>query len=399
MDDDIADLEDLGPLEGKSVLVRADLNVPLRPGESGTPEIADDFRITESLPTIRWLVDRGARVTVASHLGRPKGRIVPELAMAPVRRRLSELVPGVQVLENLRFDPGEEANDPAFGARLVEGHDLYVNDAFGTCHRAHASVMYPPTVLPSAAGRLLRAELDALDAIMSGPPRPFTVVAGGAKVKDKIGTLRALAASADRLVIGGAMALTFLAAQSRGVGSGTVEADQLEACRVLLGSGIAVDLPSDLLATPVVAGGGSRPAAPEVRSFFDDVPEGWLPLDIGPDTSTRFRQEIERSASVLWNGPMGVFEEPAFAEGTREIALAVAACPGFTVVGGGDTVSAVRAMGLAGSFGHLSTGGGAMLELVQNGDLPGLAALRQGNPRHSRPPGAPAEGAVGTQAV
>ena len=272
--------------------------------------------------------------------------------------------------------PGEEANDPAFGAALVEGHDFYVNDAFGASHRAHASIVYPPTVLPSAAGRLLRAELGALAAIMGDPVRPFSVVIGGTKVADKVGMLGALARKADRILIGGAMALTFLAAAGRPMGDSPIEADQLENCRSLLHACPAIELPSDLVA----ARNHAEPGADDTKVFTGTVPEGWVVRDIGPETVRRFIPLLEGSASVLWNGPMGVFEDPRFADGTQEIALAISRCRGTTVVGGGDTVSAVRALGLAGCFSHLSSGGGAMLQLVEDGDLPGLAALRLGHP-------------------
>jgi phosphoglycerate kinase len=377
MFDDIASLEDLGSLRGRSGLVRADLNVPLRTSGSGEVEIADDYRIDASLPTLRWLLAQGATVTVVSHLGRPKGHPVPSLAMTPVRLRLHELIPEVSVAENLRFSPGEESNDPAFGAALTRGHDFYVNDAFGASHRAHASIVYPPTVLPSAAGRLLRAELDALGTLIESPDRPFTVVVGGAKVADKIGMLSALSQKADRILVGGAMALTFLAATGRRTGDSPIEAGQLEPCRNLLETAPVIELPSDLIAVP--ADDAPFSAAPG-RSFQGDVPDGWVVRDIGQETVGRFGRLIEDSASVLWNGPMGVFEDPRFARGTKDIAQAISRCDGFTVVGGGDTVSAVHAWQLADRFSHLSSGGGAMLQLVQDGDLPGLAALRLGNP-------------------
>lgn len=381
MFEDVPRLEDLGPLDGRSVLVRADLNVPLRRGADGDEEVADDFRVRKAVPTLAWLRRHGAAVTVASHLGRPKGRVDDALRMEPVRRLLTAIVPGVTVLENLRFDPGEEAGDPAFGARLVEGHDLFVNDAFGACHRAHASIVYPPTVLPSASGRLLAAELDALGRIIDHPARPFTVVAGGLKVADKLATLRALARSADHMVVGGAMALTFLAATGRRVGDSPVEPGELEPCRAFLASGAPITLPTDLVATRRPA--GARDGPDDVESFAGDVPDGWRVVDIGPASRRRFAERIDGSGAVLWNGPMGVVEDPVSADGTRSVAQAVAACRGFTVVGGGDTVSAVRAFGLGDAYGHLSTGGGAMLELVQRGDLPGIGALRAAGRRRA----------------
>lgn len=377
MFEDIPQLEDLEPVEGRAVLVRADLNVPLQPATDGGREVADDFRIRKAVPTLRRLVDQGAVVTVASHLGRPKGHVDPVLSMAPVRRLLDQLVPGVRLLENLRFDPGEEANTPGFGAQLVAGQELYVNDAFAACHRAHASIVYPPGVLPSASGMLLAAELDAIGSVIDHPPRPFTVVAGGLKVADKLATLRALAGKAERVVVGGAMAMTFLLANGRQVGDSPVEPAEVEPCREFLRTGIPVALPTDVIAVPAGSvGTGAARGPADVRCFEGDVPVGWQVVDIGPNTCAGFVEQIEGSASVLWNGPMGVFEDRPFEEGTRVIAEAVAGCGGFSVVGGGDTVTAVRRFGLEDRFGHLSTGGGAMLELVQLGDLPGLAALR-----------------------
>ncbi len=382
MFEDVPRLEQLGPVAGRSVLVRADLNVPLRRDASSAWVVADDFRIGKALPTLVELQAGGAAVTVASHLGRPKGRPDDALRMEPVRRLLAPLVPGVVVLENLRFDPGEEAGDPAFGARLVAGHDLFVNDAFGACHRAHASIVYPPSVLPSACGLQLAAEIEALGRIIDHPARPFTVVAGGLKVADKLATLRALAGSADRMVIGGAMALTFLAATGRQVGDSPVEATELEPCRAFLAAGIPVTLPTDLIAA---RGSGDGEGWADVECFSGDVPPGWRVVDIGPASRRRFAERIEGSGVVLWNGPMGMFEEPAFAEGTRVVAQAVAGCGGFTVVGGGDTVGAVRSFGLCDAYGHVSTGGGAMLELVQHGDLPGISALRTAGARQGSP--------------
>ncbi len=382
MFDDVPRLGDLGPVGGRSVLLRADLNVPLLRSVQGPMVIADDFRIRAALRTIRWLTDHGARVTVAGHLGRPRGRD-PSLAMGPVRAKLQELVPGVEVLENLRFDPGEEANDPAFGAELIQGQDLYVNDAFGACHRAHASIVFPPTVLPSAAGYLLGHELDSLGEVVEAPARPFTLVVGGAKVKDKLGTIRALAEKTDVLLVGGAMAFTFLAAQGRAVAESVVDVSEVEVCRDLLRSDLEIELPIDLIASSGATTGVEGPGQGEIRCFEGDLPSGWRAFDIGPKTRQRFRERIGRSATVLWNGPMGVAEDPRFASGTREVASAIAAAPGFTVVGGGDTVAAVRALDLTERFDHVSSGGGAMLELIESGDLPGIAALRDAHRRRA----------------
>jgi phosphoglycerate kinase len=376
----VARLEHLRLSPGQSVLVRADLNVPLLEHRDGTREVADDFRIRAALPTLQWLVDRGVVVTVASHLGRPKGHPDPDLSMEPVRNRLSEFIDGVEVLENLRFSPGEEANDPRFGSELVKGRDAYVNDAFGVCHRAHASVMYPPSVLPSAAGLLLRSELDALDRVIQGRRHPFTLVVGGAKVHDKIGTIRTLACQADRLLVGGAMANTFLAARGIEVGDSPVDEDELGECRKLMDSH-EVELPFDILAGQTDNDASRAPEGPRgaLRSFEAEIPRGWRGLDIGPRTRRRYAERISGSATVLWNGPMGVFEDPRCEAGTREVASAIAGCPGFTVAGGGDTLAAVRKWGLEDDFSHLSTGGGAMLALIeQNGKLPGLEALRWG---------------------
>jgi phosphoglycerate kinase len=370
MFEDIASLEDLGPVDGRNVLLRADLNVPLRASPSGTLEVADDFRIRVALPTLEWLVAEGAQVTVASHLGRPKGHPVPELSLAPVAALLDSLVPGVRVLENLRFDPGEEGNDATFGSNLAAGHHLYVNDAFGASHRAHASIVYPPTVLPSAAGRLMQRELRALGAVIDRPARPFTLVIGGAKVKDKVGVVRALAKAVDHVLVGGAMANAFFAASGREVGDARVEADEVAICREIVDSGIPVTVPTDVVAA----------AGDDIELFEGDVPPGWSIRDIGTLTIARFAEEIATAATVLWNGPVGVFEEPRFATGTLGVARAVAANNGLTVVGGGDTVAAIRSFGLEDAYSHLSSGGGAMLELVERGDLPGIDALRHGHP-------------------
>ena len=388
MFEDVPSLEDLPSVDGARVLVRADLNVPLHRSLDGPMVIADDFRLRAVLPTLEWLVNHGARVTVASHLGRPEGHPDPDLSMDPVRVRLQELVPGVDLLENLRFDRGEEANDPEFGLALMRGQSLYVNDAFGVCHRAHASVMFPPTVVPSAAGRLLRHELDVLGGVIDNPARPFTLVVGGAKVSDKLGTIRALAEKADGILVGGAMAFTFLAATGRSVGSSPVDVSEIDACRSLLEEGYHIDLPSDLVAAPVADPFGRRePPGSAARHFDGEIPSGWQGFDIGPETAGRFGRAIEGSATVLWNGPMGVAEDPRFQAGTNEIAGAVARCGGFTVVGGGDTVSAVRSLGVSDRVDHLSSGGGAMLRLIERGDLPGLAALRASKDRWTAPGG------------
>jgi phosphoglycerate kinase len=289
--------------------------------------------------------------------------------MEPVRRRLAELAPEVELMENLRFDPGEEANDPAFVDRLVEGQHLYVNDAFGAAHRAHASIVGPPARLPSAAGRLLAKEVEVLGGLLEKPRRPFVAVLGGAKVSDKLGVIDALLQRVDRLVIGGGMCFTFLAAQGHSVGDSLLEADRVDDCRHLLEeSGDKIVLPSD-----IVAMGPSD----EVRTFGTSIPDGWKGLDIGPGSAAEFSDEVMGAGTVLWNGPMGMFEDERFAAGTRALAHAVAEASAFTVIGGGDSASAVRKFGVDDQIDWVSTGGGASLEFLEHGDLPGLEALRK----------------------
>lgn len=367
----VPQLEDLGDVAGKRVLVRCDFNVPIRDGE-----ITDDLRIRAALPTLSWLQERGATVTACSHLGRPKGTPDPQYSMDPVRARLAELAPGVELLENLRFSAGETANDPAFVAELVSGQDAYVNDAFGASHRAHASIVGPPSTLPSAAGRLLEKEVEVLLGCRNEPRRPFISILGGSKVSDKLGVINALLEVVDGLVIGGGMCFTFLAAQGHQVGSSLLEEDQIETCRSLLASGATIHLPSDVTALGPGGKIGDPSAGGEVRQFGTDLPDGWMGLDIGPGTAAEFSDVIAEARQVLWNGPMGVFEDPRFEAGTRTVAEAVADCRGFTVVGGGDSAAAVAQFGLADRIDHISTGGGASLELIEQGDLPGLSALR-----------------------
>jgi phosphoglycerate kinase len=358
-------LEDLPDPAGARVLLRADFNVPLH--DDGT--IADDSRIKAALPTLNWLTDNGAQVTACTHLGRPKGKPDPRYSVEPVRRRLKELAPGVELLENLRFDPGEEANDPAFAERLVAGFELYVDDAFGAAHRAHASIVGPPARLPSAAGRLLAREVEVLGGLLESPKRPFVAVLGGAKVSDKLGVINALLDRVDRLVVGGAMCFTFFAAMGQPVGDSLVEPDHIDQCRALLDKhGDRLLLPSDITAL----GPGE-----DVRQVGRAIPDGYKGLDIGPGSAAEFTDAISEGRTVFWNGPMGVFEDERFAAGTRTVAHAVAECRGFTVVGGGDVVAAVNQFGLAGDIDHVSTGGGASLEFLEQGDLPGLDALRK----------------------
>ncbi|HEX7095889.1 MAG TPA: phosphoglycerate kinase [Acidimicrobiales bacterium] len=365
-------LEDLGDVSGKRVLLRADFNVPL-----DGDRITDDFRIRAALPTINWLLEHGAHVTACTHLGRPKGKPDPKYSVAPVRARLAELAPGVELLENLRFDPGEEANDPEFVRRLVDGFDLYVNDAFGASHRAHASIVGPPTLLPSAAGRLLAREVEVLSGLRESPKRPFVAIMGGAKVSDKLGVIEALLANVDSLIIGGGMCFTFLAAKGHSIGSSLFEPDYVDTCRRLLEGDKPIHLPSDIVALGPGGKIGDPGAGGEVRQFGAGIPDGWMGLDIGPGTAAEFTDVILDARTVLWNGPMGVFEDPRFEAGTRAIAEAVAQTKGFSVVGGGDSAAAAKQFGVDDRIDHVSTGGGASLELIEQGDLPGLQALRE----------------------
>ncbi len=367
---------DLPDLDGASVLVRVDFNVPLRPCASGPPEVTDDFRIRAALPTIKYLGSRGARVTACTHLGRPDGAPDPRWDLGPVREELARLAPQVELLENLRFDPGETANDPAFVEKLVNHHDAYVNDAFGVSHRRHASVVGPPEFLPSAAGLLLEREIEALGRLLGQPDAPFVAVVGGAKVADKLGVLKALLHHVDALVVGGGMAFTFLAAQGHDIGGSLVDRDRIDECASLLDAGTPIHLPTDIVALEPGASFGCDCTGGEVRTVGADVPDGWQGLDIGPDTVAAYAECIVGAATVLWNGPMGVFEDQRFCAGTAGVAAAVAACPGYTVVGGGDSAAAVDELGLSDRIDFISTGGGASLELLEFGDLPGLAALR-----------------------
>ena len=375
-------LEDLPPVEGKSVLMRTDFNVPMVDGR-----ITDDLRIRLPLQTIIWLLDQGAsRVTTASHLGRPKGQPDARYEMAPVRSHLGRLLvevgadsDRVVVLENLRFDRREEAGDLSFAKDLCAGHDLFVNDAFGAAHRAHASVVGPPRFLPSAAGRVMAREIEVLDGLLHGAARPFVAVLGGAKVSDKLGVIDALLDRVDTLIVGGAMCFTFLAARGHSIGASLCEADQVDTCRRLLESGRDIRIPSDLtiLSPGGEFGAGVKPTG-ETRQVGPEIPEGWIGLDIGPGSAAEFADVISEARTVLWNGPMGVFEDSRFAAGTRTVADAVSATRAFTVVGGGDSAAAVAEFGLSDRIDHVSTGGGASLEYIEQGDLPGIAALREG---------------------
>ena len=372
MTSSVPTLEDLGSVDGRSVLVRADFNVP----RDDRGEIPHHGRLRGALPTLRGLQEHGAKVTVMTHLGRPKGAPDPRYSVAPVRERLAELAPGVELLENVRFDPGETANDPAFVATLVDGHDAYVNDAFGASHRAHASVVGPPQHLPSAAGRLLAREVDVLLGLRANPRRPFVAVLGGAKVSDKLGVIEALLEVVDSLIIGGGMCFTFLAAQGHRIGDSLVEPDQVEAFKRQLASGPEIHLPTEQVAMGPGGTIGDPSAGGEVRQIGVEVPDGWMGLDVGPGTAAEFADVIAGAMTILWNGPMGVFEDPRFEAGTKAVAMAVADANGFSVVGGGDSAAAIDQFGLADQIDHLSTGGGASLELLETGDLPGLEALR-----------------------
>jgi len=326
---------------------------------------------------LQWLTERGARVTACTHLGRPKGAPDPKYSVEPVRERLAELAPAVTLMDNLRFDPGETANDPAFVDRLVEGHDLYVNDAFGASHRAHASIVGPPARLPSAAGRLLAKEVEVLLGVREQPQRPFVAITGGSKVSDKLGVLRALLDIADHILIGGGMCFTFFAAMGHQIGNSLFEADQVEACKALLDEhGDRLHLPEDVVGLGPGGKIGEPEAGGEVRNFGRSLPDGWMGLDIGPGAAAAFGDLIAEARTILWNGPMGVFEDPRFEAGTRAVAQAVADSRGFSVIGGGDSAAAIAQFGLADQVDHVSTGGGASLELIEQGDLPGLEALR-----------------------
>lgn len=359
-------LEDLGDVNGKNVLVRSDLNVPL----TDDGKIEDDFRITQATETWQWLVERGAKVTVCSHLGRPKGEPNPKYSIEPVRARAQQLVPGVTVLENLRFHSGEEKNDPAFVQELIQGQDFYVDDAFGAAHRSHASIVGPPQFLPSAAGRLLSKEIEMLGPLLQTPSRPFLAILGGAKVSDKIGVIDALLKKVDTLIIGGGMSYTFLKALGHEVGNSLLQEDQLDYARKVLDGDKRIVLPTDAIVatspddtSPIVVAGR-------------DIPSHLQGLDIGPESREAFAEEVLAAQTIFWNGPLGFFERPQFAEGTRVVADAMAKTGGTTIIGGGDVVAAVNGFGLGDRMDWVSTGGGAALELIEQGDLPGLKALR-----------------------
>jgi phosphoglycerate kinase len=380
--------------KGARVLVRADLNVPL-----DGARVTDDARIRASVPTLEYLLDAGAGVAVCSHLGRPKGERKPELSLAPAAARLGELMgrrvellsdcvgdevrtrvealaPGELVmLENLRFHPEEEKNDPAFADRLAQGYTHYVNDAFGAAHRAHASTEGVARRLPARAGLLLKREVDVLEGLLRNPAHPFVAVLGGSKVSDKLPLIRSLLERCDRVLIGGAMCFTFLAAQGERVGTSLQEGPDGQAmARELMELAVrlncALQLPVDVL----VADRFDAEADLEVVPT-DDIPDGWMGVDIGPRTSAAYREPIAAAGTVFWNGPMGAFEIPPFADGTRAVAEAMADSGAITVVGGGDSGAAVAQFGMTDRYTHVSTGGGAALEMLEGKTLPGVAAL------------------------
>jgi len=395
-------LDDLGDLAGLRVFVRLDLNVPLEDGV-----VTDDARIRASLPTLTELLDRGASIVAASHLGRPRGRVDEALRLRPVaevlRRFLDRVVeyvptdgvlspeveqscqalafePGrLVLLENLRFDPGEEANDRAFAQRLAGLADFYVDDAFGAVHRAHASVVALPAVVQeqgrdTAGGRLLQREVEALSRLVDDPARPYVAVLGGAKVSDKLATIGALVERVDALLIGGAMAFTFVAADGGSVGDSLVELDRFDEVRAARARaderGVVLQLPEDVVAATSKGVDASRHTVPSAQ-----VPARELGLDIGPRTVEEFARTIADAKTIVWNGPMGVFELEPFSAGTRGVATAIAGAGAFSVVGGGDSLAAVKRYGLEDGFDHLSTGGGASLEFIEGRELPGITVL------------------------
>ena len=364
-------LEDLGDISGKRVLVRTDFNVPLDNGI-----IRDDLRIREAIPTLKYLVDNGAEVTACTHLGRPKGKFEEKYSLEPIRVRLNEILPGIKLLDNLRFHSGEEANDPQFIEQLVAGQDIYVNDAFGASHRSHASITGPPQLLPSAAGRLLQNEVEILLRVRNKPKRPFVAILGGSKVSDKLGVINALVQVVDKLLIGGGMCFTFLKAQGQQVGSSLLEEGQIGYCKELLASGAPIILPHDFTAMDSDGKIGDPAVGGTVRQMGNNIPDGWSGLDIGPGSAALFGDIIQESKTVLWNGPMGVFEDTRFSAGTKHVAQSMAENKAsFTVIGGGDSAAAAKEFKFDTEIDHVSTGGGASLELIEKGTLPGIDAL------------------------
>lgn len=383
-------------IRGKRVLIRVDFNVPL---EKGTGRITDDTRIRESLPTIRYCLEQGAAVILTSHLSRPDGQRVPSLSLKPVAERLGELLrqsvtfldeclgptvesrvktlkPGeVALLENLRFHAEEEKNDPGFAAQLARLGDVYVNDAFGTAHRAHASTEGVAHHLPAVAGFLIEKEIKYLDDALSNPVRPYAAILGGAKVSDKIGVIQKLLDKVDRLLIGGGMSYTFLKSQGYAIGNSRLEADKVELAKQLLAKAaqrkVNVVLPVDHVITT-----GLKPESPVKTVPVGQIPDGWEGVDIGPETIKRFVEALSDAKTVIWNGPVGVFEDPRFATGSRRIAETLAGLKATTIIGGGDSAACVQQFKLADRMSHISTGGGASLEFLEGNVLPGIAILR-----------------------
>ena len=392
-------IESLGDLKGKRVLVRSDFNVPL----DADKNITDDGRIQAALPTLRKLLEAGAKVIITAHLGRPKGQANPDFSLAPVAKRLAE-VTGVKVvlaedtvgesakaavaamsageivlLENVRFNAAETSKDDAeraaFAKELAALGDVFVSDGFGVVHRKQASVYDVAKLLPAAAGLLVRKEIESLGRAVNNPERPYTVVLGGSKVSDKLGVIANLLGKADRLLIGGGMAYTFMVAQGHGVGTSLLEKDQVDTVKGYLATakerGVELLLPVDTVVAPEF-----KADAPATIVPSDAIPDDQMGLDIGPKTRELFAQAIASSKTVVWNGPMGVFEFPAFAAGTKAVAEAISASDAFSVIGGGDSAAAVRTLGFdVSTFSHISTGGGASLELLEGKTLPGIAVL------------------------
>ncbi len=382
-------------LNGKTVLMRVDYNVPFHPG---TTEISDDSRIRASIPTIDYLLERDCRLVLCSHIGRPKGQVIQEMRMEPTSLRLSVLLsrkvtqaedcigPEVEdavkalargevlVLENLRFHIGEEANDPDFAKSLASLADIYVDDAFGTAHRAHASTEGVTRYLPGVAGLLMARELEMLGDALDNPLRPFAAILGGAKVSDKIAVLENLAGRVDTLIVGGGMAATFLKAQGLSVGDSLVERNRLEFANRLIETAKRSS-PCLLLPTDVVIADEFSEKANHETVRVSNIPRGWRVMDIGPDTAAAYAEALKRSKTIVWNGPMGVFEWEPYAQGTIRLARTLASLDATTVVGGGSTAEAVRGLGLVEKMTHVSTGGGASLEFMEGKELPGVAAL------------------------
>jgi phosphoglycerate kinase len=364
-----------GSLKGKRVLVRVDFNAPVAEVD-GVLRVTDDFRLRSTLPLFDVLLERGATVVACTHFGRPNGRVDERYDVAPLRRCLNDLRPGVELMQNLRFNPGEESNDPDFGASLVEGFDYYVNEAFSASHRAHASIMVPPTLIPSAAGSNLQREVATLLALLESPARPFVAVTGGAKVKDKLGIVKVLADKADVVIVGGGMAYTFAVAEGRHIGSSLFDGSFVEECATLLEGGNVL-IPVDARGLPTGSTFGPEGGEEDAVHFDENIPDGFMGLDIGPTSIEVFVTAIAGAKTILWNGPMGVFEDPRFGTGTEAVARAIASSSAVSVVGGGDSVAALASYGLDKDVSFVSTGGGASLELVELGDLPGLRALRE----------------------